>query len=54
MTTFEILQTAKKAKNSAALMSIEQKNAALINMAAAIEDDMESILKANTADVAAA
>lgn len=54
MTTLEILENAKKSKNVAALLSTEQKNAALINMAAAIEDDVKDILKANAADVSAA
>lgn len=54
MTTAEILENARRAKNSVALLSTEQKNAALINMAAAIEGDAESILKANSSDVAAA
>lgn len=53
MTTSEILENAKRAKNSVALLSTEQKNAALINMAAAIENEIETILKANAADVAA-
>lgn len=51
MTTLEILETARAAKNSAALMSTEQRNAALINMAAAIVDDTKAILRANAADV---
>lgn len=54
MTTTEILTIAKKAKSTAALMSTEQKNAALIGMAAAIERETPAILKANAADVAAA
>lgn len=54
MTTLEILETARAAKNSAALMSTEQRNAALINMAAAIVDDTKAILRANAADVEAA
>lgn len=54
MTTHEILENARAAKNSAALMSTEQRNAALINMAAAIVDDSKAILKANVADVEAA
>lgn len=54
MTTAEILENARRAKNSVAQLSTEQKNAALINMAAAMEADTESILKANASDVAAA
>lgn len=53
MTTLEILETAKKAKISAALLSTEQKNSALIRMAASIEDAEKNILNANAADVAA-
>ncbi|MDE6000750.1 MAG: gamma-glutamyl-phosphate reductase, partial [Clostridia bacterium] len=53
MTTLEILDNAKRIKNSVALMSTEQKNAALINMASAIEEDKKSILRANKADLAA-
>ncbi len=53
MTTSEILDNAKRIKNSVALMSTEQKNSALINMAAAIEDDSESILRANSSDISA-
>ncbi len=52
MTTSEILENARRIKGSVALMSTEQKNAALINMAAAIEDDCESILRANSSDIA--
>ncbi len=51
MTTLEILEAAKGAKSAAALMSTEQKNAALINMASAIEDEAKAILKANMSDV---
>ncbi len=51
MTTLEILENAKSAKNYAALMSSEQRNAALINMAAAIVDDAKPILRANAIDV---
>lgn len=53
MTTLEILDSAKRVKNSVALMSTEQKNAALINMAAALDEDKDSILSANKADLAA-
>lgn len=51
MTTSEILKNAKAAKTFAALMSSEQKNSALINMAVAIEGDIPLILKANAEDV---
>lgn len=54
MTTSEILENARRAKNAVALLSTEQKNAALINMAAAIEGDAETILKANASDISAA
>ncbi len=54
MTTLEILESARRVKGSVALLSTEQKNAALINMAAAIEGDKEVILKANASDMAAA
>lgn len=54
MTTAEILDCARRAKSSVALLSTEQKNAALINMAAAIEADAEAILKANASDMSAA
>ena len=54
MTTSEILETAKSAKSAAALMSTEQKNAALISMAAPLEEDSKAILKANAADIEAA
>lgn len=51
MTTMEILENAKRVKTSLALMSSEQKTAALINMAEALEEDIESILRANNADL---
>lgn len=54
MTTQDILENAKKVKNSLAQLSTEHKNAAIINMAAAIESESENILKANAVDVAAA
>lgn len=54
MTTQDILENAKKVKNSLAQLSTEHKNAAIINMAAAIESESENILKANAFDVAAA
>ncbi len=53
MTTSEILEFAKKAKSGAATLSNEQKRAALINMAASLEDEAENILKANASDIAA-
>ena len=53
MTTSEILENAKRIKGSAASMSAEQKTSALINMAVAIEDDIEGILRANSADLSA-
>lgn len=51
MTTMEILENAKRVKTSLALMSSEQKTAALINMAEALDEDVESILRANNADL---
>lgn len=51
MTTFEILEGAKCAKNAIAMLSAEQKTSALINMASAIEEDIEAILRANTVDL---
>lgn len=54
MTTLEILENARASKSAAALMSAEQKNAALVCMAAAIEKDSGAILKANAADIEAA
>lgn len=53
MTISENLENAKKLKYQAAVMSSEQKTSALINIAAAIEDDAESILRANNADLQA-
>lgn len=53
MTTIEILENAKRAKASVALMSTEQKVSALVNMASAIEDDIDGILRANNADLTA-
>lgn len=52
MTTSEILENARRIRGSAAMMSSEQKNAALINMAEALEDDIDSILRANLSDIA--
>jgi glutamate-5-semialdehyde dehydrogenase len=51
MTTLEILESAKKVKSSVATLSTEQKNAALINMAEALESDSDSILRANNIDI---
>ena len=53
MTTIEILENAKRAKGSVATMSTEQKTSALINMATALEDDLDGILRANNADLSA-
>ena len=53
MTTSEILENAKRIKSSAALLSAEQKTSALINMAVAIEDDIDAILRANSTDLSA-
>lgn len=51
MTTSEIIINARNVKNSIALLSAEQKNAALINMAEAIEEDKELILRSNLSDI---
>ncbi len=51
MTISEILENARRVKSSAAMMSSEQKNSALINMALAIDDDVDAILRANSADL---
>ena len=51
MTTSEILENAKRIKNTVALMSTEQKNAALIKMAKAIEEEKDAILRANNVDL---
>lgn len=51
MTTAEILENAGRIKNTVALMSTEQKNAALIKMAEAIEEEKDAILRANSADL---
>lgn len=51
MTTSEILENARRVKSSAAMMSSEQKNSALINIALAIDDDIDAILRANSADL---
>lgn len=54
MTTNEILVKAKGAKQAIGLLSESDKNAALEAMAFAIEKDVERILNANAADIAAA
>ncbi|MCD8285729.1 MAG: glutamate-5-semialdehyde dehydrogenase [Clostridia bacterium] len=51
MTTQEILENAKAAKTEVSLLSIEQRNAALLNMADAIEADTDAILEANAVDM---
>ena len=51
MTTSEILENAKRIKNTVAFMSTEQKNAALIKMAEAIEEEKDAILRANNVDL---
>lgn len=51
MTTAEILNCAKRVKGTLAVMSTEQKNAALINMAEALEDETAAILRANNTDI---
>ena len=54
MTTRELLLKAKSAKTAVALASTEQKNAALLAMAAALEGDCAAILVANALDMEAA
>ena len=54
MTTRELLVKAKRAKPAVALASAEQKNAALLAMAAALEEDCAAILAANALDMEAA
>ena len=51
MTTLEIVRAARGAKNALMLASAEQKNQALLAMAAALEDQCAAILKANEADL---
>ena len=53
MTTLEILQRAKAASPSLALLSTDDKNRALLAMADALEQNSEAILNANEADIAA-
>ena len=47
----EILQAAKDAAPSLGLLSTEQKNAALLKMADALEESAADILQANAKDV---
>lgn len=51
MTTFELLQTAKKCKLNMSGITTEQKNEALKCMAAALKEDTAEILAANAIDV---
>ena len=51
MTTLEIVRAARGAKNALMLASAQQKNQALLAMAAALEDQCAAILKANEADL---
>lgn len=51
MTTLEIVRAARGAKNALMLASAQQKNQALLAMAAALEDRCAAILKANEADL---
>jgi len=54
MTTKEILNQTAAAKTAVACASTEQKNQALMAMALALEEDIPSILEANTQDMNAA
>jgi len=54
MTTLELLYKARGAKNAVALASTEQKNAALLAMADALEQETGAILAANGLDMEAA
>ena len=54
MTTQELLQKARTAKTAVALASSEQKNAALLAMADALEKETAAILAANRLDMEAA
>lgn len=54
MTTQEILQAARGAKNALMLATTEQKNRALLAMAQALEDQCAGILAANREDLQAA
>ena len=51
MTTLEIVRAARGAKNALMLASAQQKNQALLAMAAALEDQCAAMLKANEADL---
>ncbi len=51
MTTLEIVRAARGAKNALMLASAEQKDQALLAMAAALEDQCAAILKANETDL---
>lgn len=51
MTTLEVLQQAKAVAPALAVLSSEQKNKALLAMADALMDNMETILSANAEDV---
>lgn len=51
MTTFELLQTAKKCKLNMSGITTEQKNEALKCMAAALKEDTAEILAANAIDI---
>ncbi len=53
MTTLEILKRAKAASTSLSLLSAKEKNAALLAMADALEQNTQEILSANQADIAA-
>ena len=53
MTTLEILQAAKAATQSLALLTEKEKNAALLAMADALEAEKDAILAANAMDVEA-
>ena len=50
-TTQEILQNAKRAESELAILQSDIKNAALLKMAAAIEENREKILAANAVDI---
>ena len=52
MTTEQVLEQAKAAKGQLALLSAEQKNAALSSIADALEEDAQTILAANEQDLA--
>ena len=54
MTTIEIIKKAKAASRAVALATNDEKNAALLAMAAALEEKCDDILAANAKDVAAA